>query len=168
MSFARWGWGPDLSGEPWMNQPDHSRPICGEGAHQFFLQLPLPMLLFLSFLSPRLGLRSGRGSRAVAEGTALESVVKLRPSAGPANFTFKTPHPEMGSHPGPGRMPRALCRGQDRTGPGPWAHLPWRVPPATSVRLGGLVHSSCVQQGHVLCSAGLKVNVKTNPPQNYH
>lgn len=39
-SFARWGWGPDLSGEPGMNQPDHSRPIWGDGTHEFSSSSP--------------------------------------------------------------------------------------------------------------------------------
>lgn len=44
VSFARWGWGPDLSGEPWMNQPDHSRPnFDNDGANKLFLQLPPPL-----------------------------------------------------------------------------------------------------------------------------
>lgn len=52
VSFARWGRGPDLSEEPWMNQPDHSRPNCGDGENKLFLQLPLQRSFSFPF-SPR-------------------------------------------------------------------------------------------------------------------
>lgn len=83
VSFARWGRGPDLSEEPWMNQPDHSRPNCGDGENKLFLQLPLQRSFSFPF-SPQCKLWHGCGTRAVVKGTPLELVVKLGPSAGTA------------------------------------------------------------------------------------
>lgn len=61
-SFARWDWGPDLSEEPWMNQPDHSHPNCSDGENKLFFQLPLQR----SFSFPFSPWDSGCG-RAVVE-----------------------------------------------------------------------------------------------------
>ena len=47
VSSARWGWGPDLSGEPWMNQPDHSRPNCNMVQTSFSSSSPPPIFLSL-------------------------------------------------------------------------------------------------------------------------
>lgn len=68
VSFARWGWAPDLSEEPWMNQPDHSRPSCGDGENKVSLQLPLQRL----FSFPFFPIDSGFG-RAVAPGQWLRA-----------------------------------------------------------------------------------------------
>jgi len=106
VSSARWGWGPDLSGEPWMNQPNHSRPNCNMVQTSFSSSSsPLPPFSFLSL--------AGVWHQGSGCGTPLELVVKLGPSAGPATFTFQILQPRMGSSPSPGWRPRTLPRGQD-------------------------------------------------------
>ena len=105
MSSARWGWGPDLSREPWMNQPDHSRPICGDGAHKFFLQP------FKSFSFPFSPPDSGFSRVAVAEGASLELALS-RVLTLDLHTSPKIPYPERRSSPGPGSMPHTLSRGQ--------------------------------------------------------
>lgn len=52
VSFARWGWGPDLSGAPWMNQPDHSCLNCNMVQTSFSSSsLPSPLHAHFPFLS---------------------------------------------------------------------------------------------------------------------
>lgn len=65
VNFARWGWGPNLSEEPWVNQPNHSRPSCGDGENKFSFQLPLQRSFSFPF-SPQTQALAGCGTRAVA------------------------------------------------------------------------------------------------------
>lgn len=159
MSSARWGWGPDLSQEPWMNQPDHSRPICGDGTHKFFLQP------FKSFSFPFSPPDSGFSRVAVAEGASLELAVKQSPNTGPAHFTQDTLSRKK-EQPWPRKHATYLVRRTGLHRSGILGSLTWCVPPTTSVRHRGLVHCSftAVTFSAVLGSRSVE---KQNPSQNH-
>lgn len=72
VSSARWGWGPNPSEEPWMNQPNHSRPNCSDGDNKLFVQPPLQHSFSFPF-APQTQALAGCGTRAVAKGKHLWS-----------------------------------------------------------------------------------------------
>lgn len=88
VNFARWGCGPNLSEEPWMNQPTtaastavmvktSSTSSLSSNAHFPFLS------------PPDSGFGRGVAPGQWLRGTPLELVVKLGPNAGTATLTFK-------------------------------------------------------------------------------
>lgn len=109
--LARWGWGSDLSGEPWMNQPDHSHPT----AVMVYIGFLPSVLIFLSLLFPKTWLWQGCGTRVVTRGTTLDLEVRLDLGAGQLILSFPgrsqvsaTP-PRNGQQPCPEWNPHILC-----------------------------------------------------------